>query len=117
MVLSGQFSIVTVPPATSAAAINGPALDRSGSISTMRPEISPGSMRQEVLLTLVTGTPRFASVSIVMFMCGIDGSDLPTCFKVSPFLNLAATSSSPDTNCEDSEASIDTSPPTTSPVP
>ena len=73
VVLSGQFSIVTVPPATSAAAIKGPAFDRSGSISTVRPEISPGSIRQEVSLSLDTFTPRLARVSIVMSMCGKEG--------------------------------------------
>ena len=73
VVLSGQFSIVTVPPATSAAAINGPAFDKSGSISTVLPEISPGSICQEVSLSFDTFSPRLARVSIVMSMCGIEG--------------------------------------------
>ena len=45
---SGQPSIVTVPPATSAAARNGAAFDRSGSMSTSRAAIGPGGRRSSV---------------------------------------------------------------------
>ena len=50
-------------------------------------------------------------------MCGIDGSDPPRCVTVTPRSNRAADSSSPETNCEDPDASMVTSPPRSAPVP
>ncbi len=54
---------------------------------------------------------------MVMSMCGMLGRRSPVCRSRSPFVNRGAASSSPDTNWLEADASISSSPPSTSPVP
>ena len=56
------------------------------------------------------------SIATDMSMCGSDGTGLPSWTTVTPFSYRAPDSSSPETNCDDSEASITTSPPGSAPV-
>src|ERR1700722_10895356 len=64
-----------------------------------------------------TSTPAWRSMATVIAMCGADGSAWPTCCTVRPSVNDAPASSSPETNCDDAEASISTAPPATDPAP
>ena len=113
VVVIGQCGTRTSPPAISAAARNGPALDRSGSIVTSPPAgragwtihvrasssaPSPGSS---------TGTPRSRRQAAVMAMCGREGTR-PVGVTASPPGSRAPTSSSADRSWEDSEASTPT---------
>ena len=117
VVRDGQFGTRTVPPAATAAARNGPALERSGSTTTSPPAIGPGSTRHRPGVWSSTLTPRSRSVATVMSMCGRLGSAPPTCRSVSPSANRGAASSRAETNWEDPEASTDTSDPLIAPVP
>ena len=78
VVTAGQSGMVTEPPATMAAAKNGPALDRSGSICFMPPATGPGSTRQTVGSGWLTATPRSRRHCKVISMCGKLGSCSPT---------------------------------------
>jgi hypothetical protein len=50
-------------------------------------------------------------------MCGADGTDSPVWTTVSPSVNVAHVNSSPETNCDEADASISTVPPATDPLP
>ena len=113
----GQPGTRTVPPVTSAAATNGPALDRSGSIHTSSALISGGSTRQVLGSESSTTAPASRSVSTVIRMCGSLGTGLPSWCTVTPSSYRAPASSSAEMNCEDAEASIVTDPPRTRPRP
>ena len=56
-------------------------------------------------------------MATVIAMCGADGTDVPVCTTVRPSVKAAPDSSSPDTNCDDAEASMATVPPGTAPRP
>ena len=58
-----------------------------------------------------TSTPASESIADVIAMCGADGRDVPVCTRVSPSVNAAPDSSSPETNWDDAEASMRTMPP------
>ena len=118
VVCSGHPGTVTDPPAMSAAAKNGAAFDRSGSTTTSRARTTPGSTRQDDVVSAEADTPACRSRSRVISMCGRDGTARePVCSTVRPSSNRAAASRSPDTNWDDAEASTRTSPPRTCPVP
>ena len=84
MVCCGQPGTRTVPPATSAAATKGPALERSGSTETSRALISEGSTRHVFGSLSSTIAPASRSVSTVMRMCGSLGTGLPSWCTVTP---------------------------------
>ena len=71
-----------VPPAIMAAARNGAALERSGSIATSLPRIGAGRDDPLAGRGRSTCTPRCASASIVMSMCGMLGSRSPAWTQV-----------------------------------
>ena len=116
----GQSRIVTEPPVTSAAARNGPALDRSGS-TVKSPRFSrPGSTTQwsgRAPAPTSTDAPASRSIRTVISMCGSDGTGGPECRTSTPSVKRGAASSSPETSCEDPDASSVTGPPGTLPVP
>ena len=62
-------------------------------------------------------TPASRSIATVIAMCGADGTDSPVWTTVRPSVNVAPDSSSPETNCDEADASISTVPPATDPVP
>ena len=64
----GQFGIFTVPLVTIAAARKGPAFERSGSITTLPPEIRPGSTFQLELSIASALTPLALRVCRVISM-------------------------------------------------
>src|SRR5581483_12527883 len=100
-----------VPPVTSAAARNGPALDRSGSTSMTPTDSGPGETRHEEGRGPpddTTSAPQERSIRAVIAMCGMDGTGGPECRTSRPCSNLGAASSSPDTSCEDPDASSTT---------
>ena len=107
----GQPAIRTIPPLTTAAARNGTALDRSGSITQCRAAIGPGETCQRLGCVSSTSTPASRSIATVIATCGADGTDSPVCTMVRPSVNEAPDSSSPETNCDDADASISTVPP------
>ena len=113
----GQPAMRTIPPLTTAAARNGTALDRSGSITQCRAAIGPGETRHRLVWVSSTSTPASRSIATVIATCGADGTDSPVCTIVSPSVNAAPDSSSPETNCDDADASISTVPPATEPPP
>ena len=117
MLACGQPVIRTIPPVTTAAARNGTALDRSGSMTQCRGAIGPGATRQRLASPSSTSTPASRSIDTVIAICGADGTDSPVCTIVSPSANAAPDSSRPETNCDDAEASISTTPPATDPAP
>jgi hypothetical protein len=119
----GQSGMVTVPPVTSAAARNGPALDRSGSTVTEPRSSRPGRTRhdsgrpEEPGATSSTEAPAARSMRTVIAMCGAEGTGGPSCRTSTPSSNLGAASSRPETSCDDPEASTSTRPPRTAPRP
>src|SRR5262249_54845681 len=117
VVAAGQPGTVTEPPVAAAAARYTAALDRSGSISQSRAEIGPGSTCHGPAPGPPTRTPCARSIRTVISMCGSDGTGLPPLCTVTPWVNRAADSSRPDTNWEDADASIVTSPPGNPPRP
>src|ERR1700730_5522989 len=104
----GQPVRRTLPPLTTAAARNGTALDRSGSMIQCRGAIAPGATRQ---------TPAAPIIDTVSAIGGADGTDSPVCTIVRPSVNAAPDSRRPETNCDDADASISTVPPPTDPAP
>ena len=114
---AGQPVTRTLPPLTTAAARNGTALDRSGSMIQCRAAIGPGETRQRLAWVSSTSTPASRSIATVIATCGADGTDSPVCTMVRPSVNAAPDSSSPDTNCDEADASISTVPPATDPPP
>ncbi len=117
MLTVGQPMMRTVPPLTTAAARNGTALDRSGSMTQRLASTRPGATRHRPAAESSTSTPASRSIDTVIAMCGADGTAPPVCTTVRPSVNAAPDSSRPDTNCEDPDASISTVPPRTDPVP
>ena len=116
----GQSLIVTDPPVTSAAARNGPALDRSGSTRKSPRSSRPGLTRQKSGRSPAptsTSAPASAIIRTVISMCGSDGTGGPSCCTSTPRSNRAAASSSPETSCDEPEASRVTAPPRTAPEP
>ena len=120
----GQPGTVSVPPVTSAAARNGPALDRSGSTVTDPRSSRPGrtcqpSGRPAAVpdLVWVTSAPAAWSMRTVMAMCGAEGTGGPSCRISMPSSNRGAASSSPEISCEEPDASRVTGPPRTRPCP
>ncbi|PQM45667.1 hypothetical protein C1Y40_04169 [Mycobacterium talmoniae] len=113
----GQPVMLTVPPVTTAAAKNGSALDTSASISQRRAATAPGATRHRLGTVSSTSTPACRSIVTVMAICGADGRAAPVCCTVSPSVSAAPDSSSPETNCDDADASMATVPPLTAPVP
>lgn len=77
----GQSGMTTLPPVTRAAARNGWALDRSGSIVRSRPRSAPGVTRQTFGSPPDSGVstcaPTERSMSTVIRMCGMEGSVEP----------------------------------------
>ena len=69
----GQASIRTVPPVTVAAAANGSALERSGSIAQSWGCTVAAFTRHWFGTVVSTSTPASASIAAVMAMCGADG--------------------------------------------
>ena len=73
----GQPVMRTVPPVTAAAARNGTALDRSGS---MRPVAGRDRARARPATGWAsassTSTPASRSIATVIAMCGADGTDV-----------------------------------------
>ena len=100
-----------------AAARNGAALDRSGSIATSFARIGPAGTIHSPTAGRSTCTPRWARASTVMSMWGTLGSRDPTWRRCSPTSKRGAARSSPETNWLDWLASISTSPPRTCPCP
>ncbi len=78
-----------------------------------RAAIGPGATRQRLAWASSTSTPASRSIATVIATCGADGTDSPVCTIVSPSVNAAPDSSSPETNCDDADASISTVPPAT----
>src|SRR5687768_13876072 len=117
MLTWGQPATRTLPPLTTAAAKKGTALDKSGSMLQCRAAIGPGDTRHRLACESSTATPASRSIDTVMATCGAEGTDSPVCTMVSPSVNAAPDSSSPDTNCDEADASISTVPPATDPVP
>ena len=116
----GQSLIVTEPPVTSAAARNGPALDRSGSTAKSPRSSRPGRTRQKSGRSPVptsTSAPAPAIIRTVISMCGSDGTGGPSWCTSMPRSNRAAASSSPETSWDEAEASSVTAPPRTAPEP
>ena len=97
----GQPATRTLPPLTTAAARNGTALDRSGSMTQCRAEIGPGETRHRLAWVSSTSTPASRSIATVIATWGADGTDSPVCTIVRPVANAAPDSSSPDTNCDE----------------
>src|SRR6476661_11087176 len=102
----GQPVTRTCPLVTIAAARNGTALDRSGSMIQCRAAIGPGSTRHRLVVASSTATPASRSIVTVIATCGADGTAVPVWTTVSPSVNVAPDSSRPVTNCDDAEASI-----------
>ncbi len=92
-------------------------MDRSGSITQWRAAIGPGETSHRLVWVSSTSTPASRSIAMVIATCGADGTDSPVCTMVSPSVNDAPDSSSPDTNCDEADASISTVPPATEPAP
>ncbi len=109
----GQPAIRTAPPVATAAARNGTALERSGSMLQCRAAIGPGGTCHRLGCVSSTSTPAWRSIATVIATCGAEGTDLPVCTTVRPLVNAAPDSSRPETNCDDADASISTVPPAT----
>ena len=99
---AGQSGIVIVPAVTSAAARNGPALDRSGSTVTAPRSSRPGRTchlsGRSACPSAVTSAPAARSMRTVMAMCGAEGTAGPSCRISAPASNRGAASSSPETS-------------------
>ena len=117
LVSEGQCGTVTAPPVTSAAARNGAALDRSGSITWSGRSSLPGVTSQRRSDTVSTMPPADCTAVTVICTCGKDGSGPPTCRISAPWSNRGAASNSAETNCEDAEKSSSSTPPGSPPVP
>ena len=108
---------VTVPPVTAPIARNGAALERSGSIVTSTAPTGPGRTRQR------SGSgprPRRRARAEPRRSCRCGGGTAPACRRGArrrPRRSAAPASSRAETNCDDAEASMVTSPPRTAPVP
>ena len=75
----------TVPPVTAAAARNGAALDRSGSMRHVDARaIGPGATTQRFGPESSTATPRARSIATVISMCGRQGTGRPVVPHVEP---------------------------------
>jgi hypothetical protein len=98
MPAAGQPVMRTVPALTTAAAMNGTALDRSGSICQCRAATGPGRTCQRLGFASSTATPAWRSMATVIAMCGADGSDGPTWCTARPSVNDGPASSRPETN-------------------
>ncbi|CAB4545440.1 unannotated protein [freshwater metagenome] len=109
VVVPGQPAMVTELPVTAAAAKNGAALDKSGSITTSTALIGPGCTDHVACVGssvwAVTSTPRSRNICTVMSMCGNEGIAPPACSMVKPSVKAGATSKSALTNCDEAEAS------------
>ena len=99
---------MTDPPVVAARARKGAAFERSGSISVSSAAIGPGETCQRFGSASSTSTPWRRSREIVISMCGIDGTGLPSCSTSTPLSYLAPASSSAETNCEDADALMTT---------
>ena len=84
---AGQPVMRTVPPVTTAAARNGTAFDRSGSISQCRAATGARPHLPAVGVESSTSTPAWRSIATVIAMCGADGSDAPVWCTVRPSVN------------------------------
>ena len=73
-----------MPPVSAAAARNGVAFDRSGSITQSRAVIGPGSTRQVLASESSTSTPASRSMATVISMCGSEGTGFPSWCTVIP---------------------------------
>ena len=81
----GQPGTVTRPPVTSAAARNGAAFDRSGSITHVRRLDHARAHRPRGRASASsTSTPAWRSMATVMSMWGYDGTGGPSCSTVMP---------------------------------
>jgi hypothetical protein len=69
------------------------------------------------LAQVSTSAPASRSMPTVMAICGADGARPPRCRISAPLSNRGAASSSPDTSCEEPDASMVTGPPRTAPAP
>src|SRR5258708_40250221 len=74
----------TIPPLTTAAARNGTALDKSGSIAQCRGAIGPGATRHRFAWVSSTSTLASRSIDTGIATCGADGTDSPVGTIVSP---------------------------------
>ena len=117
VVCAGQPVTVTSPPVITAAARNGAALDRSGSIAVSSARMGPGATTQRFGSLSSTWTPRSRSIATDMSRCGWDGTGFPSCRRSTPSSYRAPASSSADTNWLEPDASSVTLPPRTEPVP
>lgn len=121
VVRSGQSGMTTVPAVTRAAARKGWAFDRSGSIVRSRPSSAPGVTRHTLGSPPDSGVstcaPTARSMSTVIRMCGMEGSEEPVWRTSTPWLKRGAESSSAETNWDEEEASISTGPPSRPPPP
>src|SRR3954449_7875371 len=100
---SGHPAMRTVPALTTAAARNGTALDRSGSIAQWRAATGPGRTVQRFGVASSTGTPASRSIDTVIATCGADGTESPVCTTVKPSSNVEPASSRPETNWDEDD--------------
>ena len=113
VVAAGQWGTLTRPPATRAAARKGPALDRSGSITTSPPRGRPGWTRQVRSPSPAPGAgsstamPRSRSVATVMATCVSEGTG-PVGVSSRPPGRMAPRSRRAETNWEEAEPSTAT---------
>ena len=77
----------------------------------------PGATCQRLGSASSTSTPWRRSSAMVISMCGIDGTGLPSWRTSTPLSYLAPARRRAETNCEDADASITTCPPGTAPPP
>lgn len=121
VVRAGQSGTTTLPPVTRAAARNGCALDRSGSMVRSRPSSAPGVTRHTFGSPPDSGVstcaPTARSMSTVMRMCGREGREEPMWRTSTPWLKRGPDRSRADTNWDDEDASISTGPPSSAPPP
>ena len=108
----GQPVMRTVPPVTTAAARNGTALDRSGSIVPVpRGDRARGDPPPVGLRRRRRRRRRRAASPPSSRRAAPTAPTSPVCTIVSPSVNAAPDSSRPETNCDDADASISTVPP------
>ncbi len=125
-VTSGQPRMVTLPPATMAAARNGIELTTSGWTVIGWSRSPPGCTYQvsgpasgpvAPAVAVSTRAPASRSICTVISMCGAEGARPPRCRTSRPLSYRGAASSSPETSCEEADASTVTAPPASEPVP
>ena len=92
-------------------------MDRSGSTVTSSGSSSPGSTRQVSGTESSTSAPASRSASMVISMCGVEGTGSPSWTIVTPSSKRDPASSSAETYCDVAEASSTTRPPVTDPLP